>query len=101
MNYLLRQTLNHDPPDLCLLSSQDYRHEPLGPSFSFFFFLKTTLCSSDWPSTHVPPASASQVLGLQVCTTMPSLVYIYYPCFHIENEGDRQSGEELKVALEH
>jgi hypothetical protein len=23
--------LNHDPPDLCLLSSWDYRHKPLVP----------------------------------------------------------------------
>jgi hypothetical protein len=23
--------LNCDPPDLCLLGSQDYRHEPLAP----------------------------------------------------------------------
>jgi hypothetical protein len=26
-------TLNCDPPDLCLPSSYDYRHEPLAPSF--------------------------------------------------------------------
>jgi hypothetical protein len=26
-NYLPRRALNHDPPDLCLLSSQDYRRE--------------------------------------------------------------------------
>jgi hypothetical protein len=44
MNYLPRLTSNCDPPDLCLLSSQDYRREPLVPSltefcFCFFFFL--------------------------------------------------------------
>jgi hypothetical protein len=27
-NYLLRLASNCDPPDLCLLSSWDYRHEP-------------------------------------------------------------------------
>jgi hypothetical protein len=33
--------LNRDPPDLCLLSSQDYRREPLAPdSEDFFKFLK-------------------------------------------------------------
>jgi hypothetical protein len=33
---------NHDPPDLCLLSSQDYRREPLVPGhvliFSYYIF---------------------------------------------------------------
>jgi hypothetical protein len=28
--------LNYDPPDLYLLSSWDYRHEPLAPSFHWF-----------------------------------------------------------------
>jgi hypothetical protein len=27
VNYLPRLTSNHDPPDLCLLSDWDYRHE--------------------------------------------------------------------------
>jgi hypothetical protein len=30
--------LNHDPPDLCLLNSWDYRHEPLAPSYIYIFF---------------------------------------------------------------
>jgi hypothetical protein len=29
--------------------------------------------SPSWPGTHNPPTSASQVLGLQKCATMPSL----------------------------
>jgi hypothetical protein len=33
VNYLLGLALNHDPPDLCLLSSWDYRCELLGPGF--------------------------------------------------------------------
>jgi hypothetical protein len=32
MNYLPELALNHDPPDLCFLSSQDYRCEPPVPS---------------------------------------------------------------------
>jgi hypothetical protein len=28
----------------------------------------------DWPQTHNLPASASQVLGLQVCTTIPRYI---------------------------
>jgi hypothetical protein len=34
MNYLPRLALNLDPPDLCLLSSWDYRREPPASSFS-------------------------------------------------------------------
>jgi hypothetical protein len=32
------------------------------------------LCSPGWPGTHDPPASASQVLQLQLCAIMPSLL---------------------------
>jgi hypothetical protein len=31
MNYLLGLASNCDPPDLCLLNSKNYRHEPLAP----------------------------------------------------------------------
>jgi hypothetical protein len=32
MNYLFKLASNLDPPDLCLLSSWDYRHEAWGTS---------------------------------------------------------------------
>jgi hypothetical protein len=35
-NYLPRLASNHDPPDLCLPSSQDYKHEPLMPGICRF-----------------------------------------------------------------
>lgn len=39
------------------------------------FYLWNKLCSSGWPWTHsYPPASASQVLGLKMFTTMPSFL---------------------------
>jgi hypothetical protein len=38
--------LNHDPPDLCLLSSYDYRHEPLVPSLKVL--LEFTLSSAKY-----------------------------------------------------
>jgi hypothetical protein len=55
------------------------------PFFFFFFFLvfqdRVSLYSPGWPGTHSVdqaglelrnlPASASQVLGLKACTTMP------------------------------
>jgi hypothetical protein len=31
MSFLLWLASSHDPPDLCLLSSQDYRLEPVNP----------------------------------------------------------------------
>jgi hypothetical protein len=36
VNYLLRLALNCDPPDLCFLSSLDYRCEPLVPGSNIF-----------------------------------------------------------------
>jgi hypothetical protein len=36
MNYLTGLASNCDIPDLCLLSNQDYRHEPLMPGLIFF-----------------------------------------------------------------
>jgi hypothetical protein len=38
MNYLLRLASNHTPPDLCLLSSWDYRHELPAPNSGFLFY---------------------------------------------------------------
>jgi hypothetical protein len=36
MNYLPRLASNCDPPDLCLLRSEDYRLELLVPGFKYF-----------------------------------------------------------------
>jgi hypothetical protein len=33
MNYLPGLASKHNPPDLCLLNSKDYSHEPLVPGF--------------------------------------------------------------------
>jgi hypothetical protein len=32
VNYLHQLATNRDPPNFCLLSSEDYRHEPRGPA---------------------------------------------------------------------
>jgi hypothetical protein len=51
VNFLPRMALNHNPPDLCLLSSQDYRHEPPEPdSAAFFFFLSFSFITL-WPDS--------------------------------------------------
>jgi hypothetical protein len=39
--------------------------------FLFCFWDRVLLCSPTKPLTHVPPASTSQVLGLQACITSP------------------------------
>jgi hypothetical protein len=47
----------------------------------FIFWDRGLLCSyvnPCCPQTPYPPASASQVLELQVCVTMPSLKDIYF-----------------------
>jgi hypothetical protein len=55
VNYLPSGALNHDPSDLCLLSSYKYRREPLAPGyvqhthallnpFSPFFFFFFDVC---------------------------------------------------------
>jgi hypothetical protein len=41
MNYLPGLALNSDPPDLCLLSSWDYRDEPPAPGLLQIFLKKT------------------------------------------------------------
>jgi hypothetical protein len=47
-----------------------------------YLFISTgsALCSPGWPPTLDRPASASQVLGLQVCTTMlgSGTLFIFY-----------------------
>jgi hypothetical protein len=47
---------------------------PTMSSLYWIFFVsgdRVSLCSPEWPRTQDPHASASWVLGLQVCTTMP------------------------------
>jgi hypothetical protein len=39
LNYLLMLALNCSPPDLSILSSEDYKCEPLAPGL-FFYFLQ-------------------------------------------------------------
>jgi hypothetical protein len=39
--------------------------------FIFIAFVTGSLCSPGWSQTPVPPASASLVLGLWVCSTTP------------------------------
>jgi hypothetical protein len=43
MKYLPGLAFSCNPPDLCLPSSQYYRHEPPAPSHSFFFFFFAVL----------------------------------------------------------
>jgi hypothetical protein len=38
-----------------------------------FFWDRVSLCDPAWPQTHNPPVSASSVLGLQMCVTMPGI----------------------------
>jgi hypothetical protein len=45
MIYFPRLALNRDPPDLCLLSSWDYRLEPLCPALPDYFSLLSFHCS--------------------------------------------------------
>jgi hypothetical protein len=42
--------------------------------FVCFAFKIISLCSPVWPQTFDPPASASQVLELQMCITMPGFL---------------------------
>jgi hypothetical protein len=57
---------NHNPPDLCLPSSYDYRFQPL--------------CPAGFTMSGYAAASVSQVVGLQACTTMPNTVF-YLPLY--------------------
>jgi hypothetical protein len=39
------------------------------------YFLRQSLYSPGWPQTQYPHASASQLLGVQVCTTTTGLLF--------------------------
>jgi hypothetical protein len=62
-------------------ASRWYAHSGLDPLFFFFFWDRVSLYSPGYPGAHFvdqaglelrnPPASASWVLGLKVCTTTP------------------------------
>jgi hypothetical protein len=43
----------------------NWQHQLIISNCPIFFFWQILLCSLDWPSTHHPPASASQGLRLQ------------------------------------
>jgi hypothetical protein len=60
--YLPGLASNHNPPDLCLLSSQDYRHKPLAPSQNIFKFV---LWFIFWPVSY-----------LQMCWLVSKYVWI-------------------------
>jgi hypothetical protein len=59
----------------------------------FFFFMCVCVCSPGCPGTHSvdqaclklrnPPASASQVLGLKVCTTTARLLYFFQGVIYV------------------
>jgi hypothetical protein len=62
MNYLPELASNHDPPDFCLLSSEDYRWEALMAIFILLFFLFLVgKCS--FPTARGRPTD----LGLKPC----------------------------------
>jgi hypothetical protein len=85
--------LNHNPPDLCLLSSWDYRSEPPVPSSFFFFFLililePGSILTSGTHNPPDPPASASPVLGSQARPPCPAQTASYfYPLFQTNRKG--------------
>jgi hypothetical protein len=63
--------------------------------FCCFFRDRVSLCSPGYPGTHSvdqaglelrnPPASASQVLGLKVCATMPGFLAHFYSQDPVDN----------------
>jgi hypothetical protein len=52
---------------------------PLGPEMAW-------LCSPGWPQTQDPPASVSQVLEIQACTTLPS-PSLFFKLIHPSSAG--------------
>jgi hypothetical protein len=61
MGFLPVLVSKHDPPNLCLPSSCDYRHEPSHR----LVFVTESHCLPGLASHSAPPASASQALGLE------------------------------------
>jgi hypothetical protein len=83
------------------------------PSFCLFVFRdRVSLCSPGCPGTHFvdqaslelrnPPASASQVLGLEACATMPGnfflLILVYLSCVHYLRDVLEVRGQPAKVS---
>jgi hypothetical protein len=72
---LLGLALNHDPPDLCLLRSWDYRCEP--PVLRTFPFLNHSLLARcDWYTPIIP---ALRRLSQEDVELEASLVYTRSP----------------------
>jgi hypothetical protein len=55
MNYLTGLASKHDPPDLCLLSSEDYRRETLVLDSSLSFLIVYILTSYKIQKTSMAP----------------------------------------------
>jgi hypothetical protein len=73
VNYLPRLALNHNPPDLCLLSSWDYRHEPLVPSSPIYlddWVFGVPLNSAPEENTTCSTSSWSWHLGSNIVFTL-------------------------------
>jgi hypothetical protein len=53
-------------------------------NYYYYFWDRVLLCSPGWPQTHDPPASVSQVLGLEVWSPCPVIGFIL-TSLHVEN----------------
>jgi hypothetical protein len=70
ITFLPRLSSNHDPPNLCLLSSWDYRWEPVGPApltfvFLWVFFVFVFVLWYYWCLNSGPHACQAGILPLE------------------------------------